>query len=173
MCLATVREAPYRGTSVKIEACEFPAVEDQDAPLPPWQLWTLDGTTLSLRNELTGMCLSSGSSLNGDLPYLVDCLVIAPPGSSNTVDGFAFDFAGGRNGAMIGGSYLSSSNKCTSIVQCSPLAKAPIDQPPRVIAIDGFPITSYLLTMSGTVNELLELTISTFDPNQFDQVSFG
>lgn len=73
---------------------------------------------------------------------------------------------------MIGGSYLSNSPKCTSVVQCSVAAKAPIDQPPRVIAIDGFPISSYLLTMSGTVNELLELTISTFDPNQFDQVGF-
>lgn len=82
MCLATIREAPFRGSPVKIEACDF-----NSTTASPWQRWTLDGTTMSLRNELTGMCLSSSSSLNGDLPYLVDCLVIAPPGSSNTVDG--------------------------------------------------------------------------------------
>lgn len=163
MCLTTTQTLPYMGSSVSIQPCDFSVTR-------PWQMWSLDGTTLSLKNELTGMCLSSSSALNGELPYLVDCLAIAAPGSSSTVDGFAFDFAGGHNGALIGGAFLTHTAKCTSIVQCSQLVKAPIDQPPRITAIDGYPLNGYLLTMSGTVNELLEMTISSYDPNQFDQV---
>jgi hypothetical protein len=167
MCLATEPQGPYRGSSLHIEACVFEA-----GLIPARQLWMLDSTALSLKNPGSGMCLTSSAAYNGALPYLVDCVEIAPPDSLTPLQGFVFDFALLHNGALIGGVYLSDSPRCNALSQCEQTIKAPIDQAPRITHIDGAPVQSYLLRRSGTVNELIQISLTARDPNQNDLVQF-
>ncbi len=175
MCLSTQRQGPFRGSPVFMELCAFEVGPNGEGlPPPAYQAWNVDSNTLSLRSQLTGFCIAASTLENGAQPYLIDCisLDILDP---KPVQNFLFDWAAGRSGVLIGGSYLTSdksSDKCDGLTLCDPAVKAPIDQKPLITHINGNPLTQYKLEMEAFADTEFVLTVTARDPNQNDQVQF-
>jgi len=173
LCLTSTRTKPFRGSLPNLEPCRFEFDEDGD-PVPfDDQAWQVDPTFLKLRNKLTGMCLTAASTINSAQPYLVDCIDLDYLDESTPVQSFLFDWAGGRNGILIGGAYLSFSDRCSGTSICEKGLQAPIDQPPEVVSVNGVSLTSTKLDLEGFAGEQFTLSITARDPNANDRVQFG
>lgn len=70
----------------------------------------------------------------------------------------------------MGGSYLTSSKNCTLENLCDKTLKAPIDQPPKIIAINGLARQSSILNSVLVVGRTYSLNLISVDPNQNDLV---
>ena len=175
MCLSVQKKGPYRGTPVFLELCTFEQ-DESGASLPPpqYQAWQVDSNTLSLKNQLSGFCISASSLQNGAQPYLIDCvsLDILDP---DPVNSFLFDWASGRSGVLIGGAYLSSDtvvDKCDGKTLCDPTVKAPIEQRPMITHVNGEPLKQYKMELEAFADTELVVTVTARDPNQNDKVQF-
>ena len=176
MCLSTQKKGPFRGTPVTLELCTFNTDEiGTSLPPPAFQAWQVDSHTLSLRNQLSGFCLSSSVLDNGAMPYLIDCVYVDILDTEAAVQSFLFDWASSRSGVLIGGSYLTSDiskDKCDGDTLCDPKVKAPIEQKPIITHVNGEPLTQYQMEMIAYANTDFILTVTARDPNLNDQVQF-
>lgn len=168
-CIATVTEGPFRGSAPIVEACIFQ--NGNTAPIPS-QAWAIDPSGLKARNELTGMCLTASSLLSGSTPYMVDCISVDLFNPDALVQSFLFDWANGRNGIVVDGSFLTSNTKCNGVSLCEASTKAPIDQGPILEAVNGVALTTYTIADLAYVSLTYSLTITARDPNRNDRIQF-
>lgn len=176
MCLSTQTTGPFRGSPVFLEICTF----QQDAnggvmPAPEYQSWAVEPHTLSLKNKLTGFCISSSSLENAAMPYLIDCVELDVLDTSTPVQNFLFDWAGGRSGVLVGGAYLTSAveeDKCDGQNFCQPDVKAPIEQKPIITHVNGEPLEQYLMQMIAFANTEFIVSVTARDPNLNDDIQF-
>lgn len=175
LCLTTRTVEPFRGSLPMLSPCIFDVEMDaQGNPIPEaHQAWQVDPTFLKLKNKLTGYCLTAGSTDNSAQPYLVDCINLDYLDVTTPVQSFLFDWAGGRNGILIGGAYLSYSDRCSGTSICQKGVSAPIDQPPEVVSVNMVALTSTKLELEGFAEEQFTLSITARDPNSNDRVQFG
>jgi len=176
MCLSTVKKGPFRGTPVTLEICTF-QTDETGASLPPpsYQAWQVDSHSLSLRNQLSGFCLSSSVLDNGAQPYLIDCVYVDVLNTEAEVQSFLFDWSSSRSGVLIGGAYLTSDkspDRCDGATLCDPTVKAPIEQKPIITHVNGEPLTQYQMEMEAFADTEFILTVTARDPNLGDQVQF-
>ena len=82
---------------------------------------------------------------------------------------FIFDWSQGNNGILIGGAYLTSSKNCTFENLCDGTVKAPIDQPPKIITVNGLPRQSSMNSMLS-IGKTFTISMLAVDPNQYDLV---
>ena len=176
MCLSTQKTKPFRGSAVFLEACTF----EQDAsgttlPPPEFQAWKVDENSLSLKNKLTGFCVSSSALDNGAIPYLIDCVTLDVLDQSTPVKNFLFDWASGRSGVLIGSAYLTSDtvvDRCDGLNLCDPTVKAPIEQKPIITYVNSEPLRQYQMEMEAYANVEFVVTVTARDPNLNDMIQF-
>ena len=174
MCLTVQQEGPWRGTAVTLQVCTFDMNGTEVSQrAPSYQAWQVDSHTLSLKNELSGFCLSASLIENGAIPYLIDCVTLDILNFKQPVMSFLFDWAAGRSGVMVGGSYLTSDtepDKCDGANLCIPDVKAPIEQKPKITHVNSEPLVSYNMQMDAFADNPFVVTITAHDPNLNDHI---
>jgi hypothetical protein len=80
------------------------------------------------------------------------------------------DWSAGHNGVLLGGSYLTSSKNCTNENLCDSSTKAPIDQPPKIVLVNGMEKQASSLNSILVIGKKYSITLVTVDPNQNDNV---
>eukprot|EP00291_Cryptomonas_curvata_P011377 CAMPEP_0172203952 /NCGR_PEP_ID=MMETSP1050-20130122/31614_1 /TAXON_ID=233186 /ORGANISM="Cryptomonas curvata, Strain CCAP979/52" /LENGTH=843 /DNA_ID=CAMNT_0012882313 /DNA_START=725 /DNA_END=3253 /DNA_ORIENTATION=+ len=134
------------------------------------QLWTVDFSSLQLHHVVSGLCVAYSDTREGSIPFLLDCTESIPPNRESVVESFLMDWSAGHNGVLLGGSYLTSSKNCTAENLCDKSTKAPIDQPPRIVIVNGLGKQAASLNSILVIGKKYTITLVAVDPNQNDNV---
>lgn len=153
-CLSVQPNPPWAGRNVKIELCNLDATGSTNQH----QQW-IQNQDESLRNVLSGLCLTAPKAENGARLYLINCFEV---GTTAVLESLALDvMENQRHGVLTGGVQLVPSN-------------TPIDMSPWIDSVAGvdarYRTSTDPVILHTTVGQTLQFSVVGFDPNGLDMV---